>query len=192
MTNIEKRQSLIDRFIYWNNQINLSAIRNPEDIYKKHILDSLEINKVFEFEKWKICIDVWTWWWFPLLPVAISNPQCNFVWLDSTQKKIKAVQDTVNHLWIWNVTTIWWRAENQLTKYDYVMARSVAYIDKLWNNISNLWKKWTIIILYKMLSEEHNDIIKLCWKHNLNSIKEHKYTLPQDEVTRVIYIIRKG
>ena len=37
---------LIDQFIEINSHTNLSAIRTPEDIWVKHIKDSLEINKV--------------------------------------------------------------------------------------------------------------------------------------------------
>lgn len=46
----EKRQNLIDIFVHRNEQINLSAIRKPEDIYVKHILDSLELTKIFNLQ----------------------------------------------------------------------------------------------------------------------------------------------
>ena len=49
----EKRQPLIDTFIDRNSQINLSAIRDPEDIYVKHILDSLELTKVCNLNELK-------------------------------------------------------------------------------------------------------------------------------------------
>jgi 16S rRNA G527 N7-methylase RsmG len=37
-------QALIDIFIERNSQLNLSAIREVDGIYTKHILDSLELN----------------------------------------------------------------------------------------------------------------------------------------------------
>ncbi len=46
----QQRQPLIDTFIHRNSQINLSAIRTPEAIYVKHILDSLEITKIMDLE----------------------------------------------------------------------------------------------------------------------------------------------
>lgn len=43
-------KSLIDVFVAKNSEINLSSIRDPKDIYVKHVLDSLELLKVFSFE----------------------------------------------------------------------------------------------------------------------------------------------
>jgi 16S rRNA G527 N7-methylase RsmG len=43
-----KREKLIDVFIQKNSQINLSAIREHDDIYTKHILDSIELDKILK------------------------------------------------------------------------------------------------------------------------------------------------
>lgn len=54
MTHIPSaRQPLIHTFIERNSQINLSAIREAEDIYVKHILDSLELTKIFNLNTCK-------------------------------------------------------------------------------------------------------------------------------------------
>lgn len=37
------RQQFIDVFLAKNNQLNLSAIRDPEGVFLKHISDALEI-----------------------------------------------------------------------------------------------------------------------------------------------------
>ena len=50
MINIDpKREMLIDTFMKKNSQINLSAIRDHDEIYTKHILDSIELDKVLQF-----------------------------------------------------------------------------------------------------------------------------------------------
>jgi 16S rRNA G527 N7-methylase RsmG len=41
-----ERQRFIDIFIAKNAQLNLSAIRSPEDIFLKHIYDSLELQRL--------------------------------------------------------------------------------------------------------------------------------------------------
>jgi 16S rRNA G527 N7-methylase RsmG len=51
MQDYGKRQQLIEVFLETNTKINLSAIRTPEGVYQKHILDSLEITKVFDFSE---------------------------------------------------------------------------------------------------------------------------------------------
>jgi len=43
-----QRDRLIELFMERNEKINLSAIRTPIDIYNKHILDSLELNKIID------------------------------------------------------------------------------------------------------------------------------------------------
>ncbi|USN56130.1 MAG: class I SAM-dependent methyltransferase [Candidatus Peribacteria bacterium] len=40
----------MDTFIERNSRLNLSAIRDPQGIYEKHILDSLELEKVISLE----------------------------------------------------------------------------------------------------------------------------------------------
>jgi len=37
---------MIDLFLHHNAQVNLSAIRDPEGVYLKHIFDSLELLNV--------------------------------------------------------------------------------------------------------------------------------------------------
>jgi 16S rRNA G527 N7-methylase RsmG len=37
---------------------------------------------IFVELEWKVA-DMWTGWGFPLIPLAITNPDCQFVWIDS-------------------------------------------------------------------------------------------------------------
>ncbi len=75
----ERRQSLIDAFVELNAQINLSAIREPGQIYVKHILDALELNKLITFDPSRLVADVGTGSGFPLLPLAKSHPDVQFI-----------------------------------------------------------------------------------------------------------------
>ena len=56
----EKRKALIDEFIQMNSHTNLSAIRDAEGIWTKHIQDSLEINKVLVLKPGLTLCDVGT------------------------------------------------------------------------------------------------------------------------------------
>jgi len=44
----ELLKKLVEVFEQKNKQINLSAIRDPEQIWIKHIQDSLELNKILK------------------------------------------------------------------------------------------------------------------------------------------------
>ena len=52
-----QRNQLIETFLHYNSQINLSAIRDPEGVYLKHILDSLELLKVLDLRTGDVLSD---------------------------------------------------------------------------------------------------------------------------------------
>ncbi len=188
---------LIKVFLEKNKQINLSAIRDEQWVQTKHIKDSLVgldiIKKLFSDKEKISLVDVWTWSWFPLLPLAIEESNWNFVWIESVWKKVNAVNDMIQELWLENVEVIWTRAENYKEKqFDIMTARAVAYIDKVLKFTKHLVKKWWYFVLYKLDSkEEYEDILKNCKKYNLKLIKKHPYKLFEDDVARMIYVLQK-
>ena len=188
---------LIKVFLEKNKQINLSAIRDEQWVQTKHIKDSLVgldiIKKLFSDKEKISLVDVWTGSWFPLLPLAIEESNWNFVWIESVWKKVKAVNDMIQELWLENVEVIWTRAEEYKEKqFDIMTARAVAYIDKLLKFTKHLVKKWWYFVLYKLDSEEeYQDILKNCKKYNLKLIKKHPYKLFEDDVARMIYVLQK-
>lgn len=186
-------QTLIDKFIEKNSQINLSAIRDAEWIYLKHIQDSLELNKIFDLNRNYKVADIWTWSGFPLMPLAISNPNSEFNGIESTNKKVKAVNDIIESAWITNAKVIWTRAEEHHYVYNVVTARAVAYIDKLLEWSYHLLGKWWYFIFFKPVSEEEKkELLKLCKKYKLDILKTHRYKLFEEDIERIIYVLKKN
>ena len=190
-------KKLIEIFLSWNTKINLSAIRDEKWVKVKHIQDSLEWLKVMKKLKLKEkidLVDVWSWSWFPLLPLAIENKNWNLIWLESVRKKVNAINDMIEKLWLKNVKVIWTRAEDYKEKqFDILTARAVAYIDKLLKFTYHLVKKWWYFVLYKLNSEqEYEDILKNCKKYKLDLIEKYKYKLFEDDVERIIYVLKKN
>lgn len=189
----EQRKSLIDQFISINSHTNLSAIRDPEGIQIKHINDALEINNIQHFRPKTTLCDVGTGGGFPLLPIAITNPEIQCVWIDSVRKKVDAIHEMTTALNIKNVKTIRTRAEQHKKEYEYVTARAVAYIDKLLPNIHHLVKKGGLLILYKQYSpKEEQDIKTLSPKYGFRIWKTHTYSLFEGDIPRIIYILKKS
>ncbi len=187
-----QRKSLIDQFIAINSHTNLSAIRDPEGIQVKHIQDSLEINNALVLKPGLTLCDVGTGGWFPLLPIAISNPKIQCTGIDSTRKKVDAVNEIINNIKIPNAKALRIRAEEHKEEYDYVTARAVSYIDKLLPQVHHLVKKWGRLILYKQYSpEESQDIIHFGKKYRLVVQKKHKYQLFEWDIPRIIYVLKK-
>ena len=72
----------------WNEKMNLTAIVEDEDIFRKHFIDSI---KVFEFKEVleaKSIIDVGTGAGFPGLPIKIMMPEVKLTLLDSLNKRL--------------------------------------------------------------------------------------------------------
>ena len=74
-----------------NEVMNLTAITEFEEVVQKHFIDSVMIKEVREpgdNEKW---IDVGTGAGFPGIPLAILNPDTEFVLADSLKKRLHSI-----------------------------------------------------------------------------------------------------
>lgn len=155
---IEKFEIFLDIFKEKNSQINLSAIREDKAIVEKHFIDSIMLSAFFDIS-WKVA-DMWTGWGFPLIPLAIINPEAEFTGIDSVWKKLKVVEEFANELWLKNVTTLNARAEEigQDKKYreqfDLVTSRATAYFPTLLEYVIPLLKVGWIFVAYKLDDKE--------------------------------------
>ena len=173
-----QRKNLINEFVSINSYTNLSAIRDPEGIQVKHIQDSLEINKVLILKPNSTLCDVGTGGGFPLLPIAMTNPEVQCTGIDSTKKKVDAVNEMINKLKIPNAKAVRTRAEDHKEEYDYITARAVGYIDKLLPRVHHLIKKGGHLVLYKQYTpEESEDIVYFAKKYHFVIQKKHRYQL---------------
>lgn len=161
---IKKFEKFLEIFKEKNSQINLSAIRDEQGIIEKHFVDSVMLNIFLDFieEDWqKVKVaDLWTGWWFPLIPLAIVNPDVSFVWIDSVWKKLKAIDEFVEKLELKNVKTLNWRAEeigqniDYRESFDFVVSRATAYLPTLLEYVVPLLKVWWIFCAYKLEDKE--------------------------------------
>lgn len=87
----------------WNKAYNLTAIRNPEEMVRLHLLDSLAIANYIQGPK---VLDIGTGAGLPGIPLALIYPHYSFVLLDSNSKKTRFVQQAVIELGLKNVT-VW-------------------------------------------------------------------------------------
>ncbi len=189
----KKRKKLVDVFLEKNKQINLSAIRDEQGVFDKHIRDALEVEQVFDFQPWMEVCDIGTWGWFPLLPLAIEYPDVHFTGMDSVRKKLDAIWDMAKQLGITNVDLLWKRAEEcKDLQFDVITARAVAYVDKLLPWTKHVLKQGGVWILFKQVDEqERQDLLQLCWEMNLRLEKRYVYKLFEGDIERVIYVVRR-
>ena len=114
----------------WNSKINVISRKSIKDINTHHILHSLSIVKIIKFRKDSKIMDLGTGGGFPGIPLAIMNPQANFILIDSTRKKIKVVKEVCDLIKIKNIEAHHMRAEHIDEKFDFIISRGVTQMNK--------------------------------------------------------------
>ena len=123
---IQQFSDLKNLYEHWNAQINVISRKDMDDLYINHVLHSLAIAKVIQFEKGTSVLDVGTGGGFPGIPLAILFPETDFLLVDSIGKKIKVVNEVSTSLGLANVRTINERAENINETFDFIVSRAVT------------------------------------------------------------------
>lgn len=141
--NIEFNQNMYKKFILfmeelikYNNKFNLTSIVNEDEIIKRHFLDSISLLNYNIDTNSKVC-DVGTGAGFPGIPLKILRSDLKVDLLESTTKKTMFLQHIIKELKLYNVNIINDRVENvshetlYREKYDYVISRAMARLNKL-------------------------------------------------------------
>ncbi len=124
-----------------NTQIDRLASLDIDNLYLHHILHSLSLIKFYRFPADSNILDLGTGGGFPGIPLAILYESSQFTLIDGKKKKINVVNDVISELKLQNAKAQSIRAEDLKLKFDYVVVRAVATIDKL--------KSWSFPLIKK-------------------------------------------
>ncbi len=122
-------EKLYDLYQDWNLKINVVSRKDIDELYLRHVLHSLGIAKVMEFNTGANVMDVGTGGGFPGIPLAILFPETQFHLVDSIGKKIKVVNEVKDGLGLQNVKTTHGRVEEVNEQYDFIVSRAVAQME---------------------------------------------------------------
>lgn len=114
-----------------NQKVNLISRRDIDSIIEKHVFISAYITKYVP-EKVTKFLDIGTGGGFPGIPLSIMRPDLRGVLVDSTSKKIAAVQHFIDKLKLSNVIAENERVESEVFKekykdsFDLIVSRSTV------------------------------------------------------------------
>jgi 16S rRNA (guanine527-N7)-methyltransferase len=92
----------------WNKAYNLTAVRDPNEMVSRHLLDSLSIVSFIEGQRW---LDVGSGGGMPGVMLAIMFPEREFTLLDSNGKKTRFLTQVKNELGLTNLQVVNSRVE---------------------------------------------------------------------------------
>jgi len=121
----------------WNAAYNLTAVRDPEEMVTRHLLDSLVLLPYLHGSR---VLDIGTGPGLPGIPLAVARPDCAFTLLDANAKKTRFVTQAVGELGLKNVDVLQARVENYRPeqKFDTLVARAFSSIADMLNSAQHL------------------------------------------------------
>ena len=195
-----------------NELLNLTAVIEPVEMWRKHVLDSLTLLPMLaELPEGSRVADVGSGAGFPGLPLAIAMPMLRFTLIESTAKKATFIRTAAGALGLKNVRVLAARAEDlagdwvdrgsaQREAFDAVAARAVGRLAIIAELCVPLAKVGGLVLLIKgqkadeEIAEAHNALEQLHAHHagTVESPTGRIVVLEKTERTPRIYPRRPG
>ena len=184
------------RLLETNKVMNLTAITEPEDVARLHLLDCAALLNITDF-RGKRVVDVGTGAGFPGMPLRILEPDFDLTLLDSLGKRIAFLQRVCDEMGLQRVTCVHARAEEFAAKhreqYDIATSRAVAALNVLCELTLPLVKVGGRFLAMKAVDSDDeiraakSAIAQLGGK--VEDIRD--YTIPGTDITHRVVVIGK-
>ena len=116
----------IDLLVKWNARINLTAVRDPEEMVTRHFGESFFAARIFAAHgAARQLVDVGSGAGFPGLPLAMLLPAARVTLIEANGKKVTFLREVIRALDLKNVSVFAGRAEDYSMKADLVTLRAV-------------------------------------------------------------------
>lgn len=135
-----------DLLVRWNQKINLTAIREPEEILRRHFAESAFVTRVLRLGPGTL-IDVGSGAGFPGVPIKILSPETRVVLVESVQKKAAFLKEVVRSLGLAGLEVFAGRLEALAIKADCVTMRAVRADREVLQDLSRIVPRGTLAFL---------------------------------------------
>ncbi|BBH03853.1 S-adenosyl-L-methionine-dependent methyltransferases superfamily protein [Prunus dulcis] len=153
----------VDTLLEWNQRMNLTAVKEVNEVMERHIEDSLAIIPPIRNSYFSHCspsssnnlslVDVGSGAGLPGLVLAIACPGWEVTLMESMNKRCLFLEHVVSHIGLSNVQVVRGRAENLgqvlcfREKFDVAVARAVAEMRVLVESHSPYGQRTAIVCL---------------------------------------------
>jgi 16S rRNA (guanine527-N7)-methyltransferase len=202
-----KKTDLLSRYaielLDWNQKINLTAIKDPEEIAEKHFIDSAIPLKFIP--SGSRLLDIGSGGGFPGIVLKVINPSISVTLIDASLKKINFLKHIIRTLSLENVQALHLRGEDLEGKsdfsnsFDVITSRAFSSLDKFITMAFPLLSEKGMILAMKgkNISGEIKALNSLSLKLHDKSVncsdyfdmKVKEYTLPYSDAKRSIIIL---
>jgi 16S rRNA (guanine527-N7)-methyltransferase len=166
----EQLLAYLGLLLKWNAKTNLTAIREPEQIVRRHFGESLALAElVDELAGIETAADLGSGAGFPGLPLAIICPEVKVALIESQNKKATFLKEVVRTLDLANVSVLNQRAEEVALKFDLVTMRAVERFTQALMVASLMLKPgaWLAILVSAQQAAEVKGVLvhrKIAWQ----------------------------
>ncbi|MEL6711609.1 MAG: 16S rRNA (guanine(527)-N(7))-methyltransferase RsmG [Pseudomonadota bacterium] len=176
---LEQLKEYKNLILHWNKKHNLISRKSEDDIWERHILNSLQLLDFIDTKNninpiktnlasptSRKIIDIGSGGGFPGIILNIMLPNDNITLIDSCQKKITTLNDIIDSLQLKNINTICDRIENIHLSCDIITARALASIPKILQLTHQIKHKKMLLLKGKSVHNEINkELTKKCLIH---------------------------
>ena len=186
---IEKMLAYLALLVKWNSIYNLTSIRDPQDMVKQHLLDSL--SAVHAFTQAKNVLDVGSGGGLPGIILAIVFPSTSISMIDIVNKKTAFLTQVKAELKLKNVTVHTGRVEllKVENKFDVITSRAFSELNNFVNWSHHLLQEGGRFLAMKGVSPSH-EIERLPEGWQVENIEP--LHVPGLHVERHLVVIRKS
>jgi 16S rRNA (guanine527-N7)-methyltransferase len=130
---LEAIQAYLDTLLRWNAKLNLTAIRDPEEIITRHFGESLfAARQLFpNADSHETAIDVGSGAGFPGLPLKLWSSSLDLTLIESNQRKATFLREVIRTLNLNSVSVLAERAEGVSLSADLVTFRAVERFERI-------------------------------------------------------------
>lgn len=176
--------------VKWNKHFNLSGITAIQEMVPLHLLDSLAISPYLEGER---ILDIGSGAGLPGIPLAIANPDKNFVLLDSNGKKTRFLFQVKVALELSNVEVVDARVDEYLStpdtgEFSLITCRAFSSLSSIVKMIEKPLASGTKLLAMKGVYP-HDEIAELQQDKTINSTSNKASSTDLDNCYKVESVI---